>query len=192
MDSETFDGLLDRVRNGDTEAAESLVREFEDAARRVARGRLRDTGLREVVDSMDVTQSVWLNFFVRATAGGMDVETPEQLAALLGTMVRNKVVDHVRHHTAAKRDARRTENQSFGSAPVADDATTPSTKAERHDLLAEFERQLPEEDRRILALRQEGRRWEEIGETLGENADALRKRFQRNTDRIAARLGLQE
>ena len=41
--------------------------------------RLADARLGNLLDSMDICQSVLTSFFVRAAAGQYDLETPEQL-----------------------------------------------------------------------------------------------------------------
>ncbi len=107
MECETFRELLERVRTGDAGAAEQLVRAYEPEIRRYARMRLTDSRLRHALESVDVCQSVLANFFVRAAAGVLDPEGPEQMLKLLATMVRNKVLDHARKQNAARRDQRR-------------------------------------------------------------------------------------
>ena len=54
-----------RVRQGDEQAAEELVRRYEAEIRLEVRGwlRLRNPGLRRVFDSMDICQSVLASFF---------------------------------------------------------------------------------------------------------------------------------
>src|ERR1700736_436515 len=107
MEAETFQGLLRRVRAGDAGAAEQLVRTYEPEVRRYARMRLTDSRLRRVLESVDICQSVLANFFVRAAAGSLGLERPEQLLKMLAAMVRNRVIDHARKQQAACRDQRR-------------------------------------------------------------------------------------
>src|SRR5271165_2325643 len=118
MEHETFQGLLGRVRAGDAAAAEQLVRAYEPEIRRYARMRLTDSSLRRVLESVDVCQSVLANFFVRAAAGSLDVEGPEQMLRMLAAMVRNKVIDHARKQNAACRDQRRQEGLDAESGAV--------------------------------------------------------------------------
>jgi len=90
-DDPTFRDLILRVRSGDEQAAADLVRRYEPTIRRTVRVRLRNLRLRRVLDSMDVCQSVLLNFFVRVAAGQFELDTPNQLLKLLATMARHKV-----------------------------------------------------------------------------------------------------
>src|SRR5262249_7578391 len=82
-------------------AAAELVRRYEPAVRRVARVRLGAAHLQRLLDSMDVCQSVFASFFVRAALGQFDLDTPEQLLKLLVSMSRRKVIDQVRGAGAA-------------------------------------------------------------------------------------------
>src|SRR5262249_43378354 len=120
----SFALLMRRVRAGDEAAAAELVRRYEPTIRRVARGRLADTRLRGLSDSMDVCQSVLGSFFVRAALGQFDLQTPEQLLNLLVSMSRRKVADVAREAGAARRDYRR-EQAGAEQAPVFDRGATP-------------------------------------------------------------------
>src|SRR5207247_5024880 len=94
-DDNLFQNLIGRVRAGDQDAATELVRSYEPAIRRAVRFRLKDTRLRQHLDSMDICQSVLASFFVRAALGQFELEESEQLLKLLTTMVRNKVANQV-------------------------------------------------------------------------------------------------
>jgi RNA polymerase sigma-70 factor (ECF subfamily) len=106
-----FPELILRVRAGDADAAAEVVRRYEPEIR-------TDPGLRRLLDSMDVVQSVLGNCFVRAAAGQFDLERPEQLLKLLVTMARNKLRDQVSYHRAARRDQRRVEPDTEPLCPV--------------------------------------------------------------------------
>src|SRR6516162_9738037 len=91
-----FQELIGRVRAGDEAAAAELVRLYEPAIRRAARIRLADSHLRRLFDSMDISQSVFASFFLRAALGQYELEDPSQLLRLLVTMSRKKLTDHLR------------------------------------------------------------------------------------------------
>ena len=84
----SFQDLIRRIRAGDEKAAAQLVQTYEPAIRRAARVRLLDTRLQRLFDSMDISQSVFASFFVRAALGQYELEKPEQLMKLLVTMSR--------------------------------------------------------------------------------------------------------
>src|SRR5271170_4076204 len=87
--------FIRRIREGDEQAAEELVRRYEPEIRLEVRGwlRLRNPGLRRVFDSMDICQSVLASFFARAAVGDFDLDEPPQLIRLLVGMARKKVAE---------------------------------------------------------------------------------------------------
>ncbi len=188
----SFQELIRRARSGDGEAAEELVRRYEPTIRRTVHIHLRDARLRRLLDSMDICQSVFKSFFVRAASGQYQLETPEQLLALLVTMARNKLAGHARKPQVQRRDQRR-----GGTAGVADSAITapgadPSQQVAAQDLLHEFRKRLSPEERLLADQRAQGREWAEIAAQQGRSPDALRKRLERALQRVARQLRLDE
>jgi RNA polymerase sigma-70 factor (ECF subfamily) len=146
-----FAELFRRVRAGDADAAEALVREYEPEIRREVRLRLTDPKLRRVLDSMDVCQSVLGNFFVRATLGQFDLESPQQLLGLLTTMARHKVIDHQRRQRVRAVGERALSALTPGSdgREPAHPGPSPSSAVARSELLAEVRRRMTAEERQL-------------------------------------------
>ena len=65
--------------------------------------RLHDPRLYRLFDSMDICQSVFSSFFVRAALGQYELDQPVQLLRLLTAMSRKKLIDHAREQQAARR-----------------------------------------------------------------------------------------
>ena len=84
-----FTEFVRRIRAGDAQAAEELVRSYETAVRVVIRAQLTDPNLRRQFDSLDVCQSVLASFFFRVAAGQFDLREPGDLSALLTRMARH-------------------------------------------------------------------------------------------------------
>jgi RNA polymerase sigma-70 factor (ECF subfamily) len=186
----SFTDLIRRVRNGDAEAAALLVRHYGPAVRRVVRIRLVGHRLRQVLDSMDIYQSVLGSFFVRAALGQYDLQTPEHLLKLLTTMVRNKVISQDRHEQALGRRPGHGEVVEWdGQEPAARDPS-PSQQAAVRELFQKFCAQLSAEERQLMDLRAQGKSWEEIAAELGGTPDAHRMRLGRIADRAARQFGL--
>src|SRR5260370_8371739 len=82
-DGNCFEVLIRRVRAGDDKAAEEIVRRYEPSIRLAIRARLTDPGLRRLLDSVDICQSVLGSFFVRAAHGQYYLEKEGQLMNLL-------------------------------------------------------------------------------------------------------------
>jgi RNA polymerase sigma-70 factor (ECF subfamily) len=199
--NDEFQVLLGRVRDGDAQAAEELVRRYEPAIRRAARVRLVDTRLNRLLDSMDICQSVMASFFVRTALGQFELETPEQLLKLLATMTRNKLANQVKGHGASRRDFRRVVDRTGGRDEssagagiegLAGPDRTPSSEVAHRELLEEARRRLSREERSLLEQREQGREWTDIAAELGSSPEAIRKRLTRAIDRVARELGLDQ
>src|SRR6516165_10390683 len=152
----TFDGLIDRVRAGDQDAAADLVKLYEPEIRRAVRYRLADARLGTLLESMDICQSVLKSFFVRAAAGQYELNTPQQLLALLATMARNKLYSQARRHQARSRDRRRDASGGLDEEGLVDPGPSPSREVAARDLLDEVRRRLAPDERRLMDLRNQG------------------------------------
>jgi RNA polymerase sigma factor (sigma-70 family) len=188
----SFEELMRRVRAGDGQAAEELVRRYEPTIRRVVRVRLVDERLQRLFDSMDVCQSVFGSFFVHAALGDYELATPEQLLALLVSMGRKKVIDKARRAGAARRDYRRhSEGAEDREKHWAADDPSPSRQVADRELLQEVRRRLTDAEREIADRRAAGMNWPQIAAELGGTPDALRKQLSRGVDRVSQELGLE-
>ena len=116
-----FRDLIAQIRAGNEAAAAELVRLYEPAIRRAARIRLTDSRLRRLFDSMDISQSVFASFFVRAALGQFELSDPSQLLRLLVSMSRKKLADHARKETAERRDYRRARSVGPNDASLFSD-----------------------------------------------------------------------
>jgi RNA polymerase sigma factor (sigma-70 family) len=187
-----FQDLIRRIREGEEAAAAELVRLYEPAIRRAARIRLADSNLRRLLDSMDISQSVFASFFVRAALGQYELDKPEHLLSLLVAMSRKKLADHVRRQAAARRDYRRVRNGALERAGGPASDSSPSQEAATTELVHEFRKRLAEDERRLAEKRACGQSWAHIAAEEGGSAEALRKKLARAIDRISQELGLHD
>jgi RNA polymerase sigma factor (sigma-70 family) len=186
-----FQDLIQRIRAGDEAAAAELVRLYEPAIRRAARIRLADSNLRRLFDSMDISQSVFASFFVRAALGQYELDKPERLLGLLVAMSRKKLADHARQQAAARRDYRRIRNGiDEGMLPAL--GSSPDQRVATNELIDEFRKRLSQDERRLAEQRALGRGWDQIAAEEGGSAEALRKQLARAIDRISQELGLRD
>ncbi|MCA9185202.1 MAG: sigma-70 family RNA polymerase sigma factor [Planctomycetales bacterium] len=188
--NDSFDDFLQRIRIGDARAAEEFVRRYEPLIRREVRLRWEDERLSRLFDSQDVTQSVLASFFLRATAGQYDLQSPEQLAGLLLTMARNKMASRARHSHRQCRDSRRQVSTDHAVHIISEKDDNPAELVAGQELIAEFRARLTAEESQLSQMRQEGRTWTEIAEALGGSAEARRMQLNRAVDRIAQELGI--
>ena len=189
VEGASFQDLVRRIRAGDNDAATELMRRYEPAVRRIARVRLGSAHLRHLLDSLDICQSVFASFFVRAALGDLELDSPERVLKLLGAMTRRKVVDQVRKASAARRDYRRDEGVRDADHWVAADPA-PSEQVATEELLHEFRRRLSADERRLAEQRAAGWDWPTIAAECGGSPEALRKQLARAVDRVCAELGL--
>jgi RNA polymerase sigma factor (sigma-70 family) len=185
-----FDAVWQRVLARDEEAARQFVLHFEPEIRRVVRVRLTDPRLRQMVDSMDVCQSVFGKFFSYLHDRDLAKESPENLLALLVTMVQNKIRDLARRQKAQRRDVRRkvSWDDSLVQMWLVDDQPTPDSVVSRQELLRLIESHLSVDEREIAEMRASGWSWLSIGEKMNQSSENLRKKLERALARIRAEL----
>ena len=191
LDDVAFLELLERVRARDQQAAADLVRLYEPELRRIVRVRLGGAHLRRLMDSVDICQSVFSNFFVRASAGQFELATAEQLLKLLVTMACNRVNDLYRKQQAARRVDRHLKPSGHEDLErVAAPGPAPAQQVALRELYDAVRRLLSDEDRYLADQRGLGRDWAELAAELNDSPEALRKRLSRALDRAARQLGL--
>jgi RNA polymerase sigma-70 factor (ECF subfamily) len=190
MSDPAFAELLRRVRQGDAQAAQELVRRYEPAIRLAVRARLTSPALRRQLDSADICQSVLASFFLRASAGQYDLADPSQLVGLLVRMAQNKLAGQARFHRRRCRAA-----AAVAGLDEAAGQATPEPGPERvvagRDLLEALRARLSPEERELARRRGGGQGWAEIAAALGGSATGRRMQLKRAIDRVAAQLGLE-
>jgi RNA polymerase sigma-70 factor (ECF subfamily) len=188
-DSPTFLELIQLVREGDEQAAGELVRQYEPELRRFVRYRLSDRSLRKLLDSIDVTQSVFAKFFFQLEQGRFDLDNPRQLINLLTTMASNRLCDHYRNTQRLKRNPVEAAGQRCPEESVPDGAPDPVDAIMSRELVDVFRARLDQAEQELLDRRMDGCGWKEIADLQGESPEALRKRLTRAIDRAATELG---
>jgi len=187
----SFSALMRRVRAGGDAAASELVARYGPAIRRAVRVRLRDPRLQRLFESVDICQSVFASFFVRAALGQYELETPDQLLRLLATIARNKLASQARRESAGRRDRGRVA-AGVGVESYPAPGESPSRQVAAKELLDEARIRLSAEERELLEQRALGVSWAEIAAGRGGRPDALRVRLARAVARVTRELGLDE
>jgi RNA polymerase sigma factor (sigma-70 family) len=187
-----FEELIRRVRAWDQEAAAELVRRYEPAIRRAVRFRLAGARLGNLLDSMDVCQSVLRSFFVRAASGQYSLETPDQVLKLLTAMARNKLASQARRQHSQRRDNRRASPIAERESRLVAPGDSPSAAMVVRDLQQEVRRRLAPDEWQLLELRTQGHNWTAIAAQVGGGAESLRKKLARAIDRVVHELGLDD
>ena len=189
-EQDLFADFIRRVRAGDELAAEELLRKFEPIVRRELRLNMTDRRMGRSVDSMDICQSIWSSFFLRAATGQFDLDTPNHLVKLLMSMVKHKLASQARQQHRQKRDVGRIEPDGSRVDDLSDQhQDTPSAIVSGQELLIVMERKLSSEERQIAELRRQGFSWAEVADQLGGTSQARRMQMDRAADRVAKQLG---
>jgi RNA polymerase sigma-70 factor (ECF subfamily) len=192
MASETpFPELMAKLRGGDEEAAREFLKRYEPYVRRFARQKLTNLDLRREFDSIDICQSVLGAFFVRASLGQFELDTPQDLLRLLAVMARNKVREKARRKQTQGRDGRREERVPIEDLPLAGRDGAPSEIVSGRDLVQTCRNRLSDEERYLVDQRTQGLSWKAIAQNIGGQPDALRMKFKRALDRVAHEMGLE-
>ncbi len=187
-----FQNLIHRIRLRDDEAAREFVERYEKVIRRVIRIHLRDQRLRQVMDSMDVCQSVLASFFVRTALGQYDLSTPEHLINLLTTITKNKLTNQIHRHRAQRRDVLRNLTIETEGVQIADRASDPSEQASAREILEQVRLRLTPDERYLADQRSLGQSWVELANELGATDVALRKKLTRALNRVLCELGFED
>lgn len=183
-----FTELLTRVRSGDADAANEIVRQYESLIRVAVRTRLSDPRLRRQLDSLDVCQSVLVSFFIHAATGAYDLQEPAQLVALLTKMAQNKLAMRARSQFRQRRDTRRTIELAGDTLGLASSVPGPDQQVAGRELLDRALSMMTPDMREVAARRMEGESWANIAAALGGTADARRKQFERSISMISEAL----
>ena len=189
-EGQQFRELIRKVRDRDPEASRELVTRNESVIRRVIRIRMRDAGMRRLLDSTDICQSVLASFFIRTPLGQYEIETPGQLLNLLTAIARNKLTNQAQRLRARRRDIRRDTGAGDDGPPIADDASDPGEQASARELLEKVRERLDPQERYSAEQRALGRGWQELADELGGTDVALRKKLTRTLNRVMAGLGI--
>jgi RNA polymerase sigma-70 factor (ECF subfamily) len=172
-----FNALMQRLRNGDNDAACELLDKYGEHILRFVRRKLHKQ-LRSKFDSVDFVQAVWASFF--ADLPDNDFDRPQALMAFLITLAQHKLVEAVRQRLGtAKYDVTREHPLDGRDAGPTDGLAgrepTPSQVALANDEWREMVTSLPRQYQHMLALLREGHTHQEIADALGVNERTIRR-----------------
>jgi RNA polymerase sigma-70 factor (ECF subfamily) len=185
--------LLARARGGDHDALGSLLEEYREYLRVLARARIgRDLQVR--LDASDLVQEALLEAHrdFRQFLGQTEAELTVWLRRIL---VRN-LADQLKHHQSQKRNFQREQPLAVlalqAHEALAAPLSTPSAHAARREqavLLASALAQLSEDYREVVTMRHlEGKNFDEIATALGRSSGAVRMLWMRALERLGVLL----
>ena len=110
--ADPLDSLLEKLGQGDPDAAEEVFRAYEPYLRLVVRRQLSEN-LRAKFDSMDIVQSVWADVLVGFRRAAWNFQDAAHLKAFLVRVAKHRLIDRFRqHHRAIEHE------RSFNSAEL--------------------------------------------------------------------------
>ena len=172
MNADPLDELLERLCQGDAQAAEQVFVAYEPYLRTLVRHSL-PAPLRAKFDSLDVVQSVWVQVLRALREGAWEVTDRARLRALLVTVARRRLVSGYRRHgTALEREQR--DGADLDVLPAARQPR-PSEVAQANDLWERMLALCPPEHHDVLRLRREGLRLEDIAARTGLHEGSVRR-----------------
>jgi RNA polymerase sigma factor (sigma-70 family) len=184
-----FRSLMECVRQGSDDAAWQLVDRYGEALRRAVRRALNDK-LRSKFDSLDFVQIVWKSFFAKRVSVDR-FQAPEDLAAFLVAMARNKVRMEIRRRFRAERydvsrERRLTPPNDGPGLDVPDKQPGPMEVVIARERWNMMLHEQPPHYRRIIQLRLQGYTNQEIADALNLDERTVRRFLKRLLKATAA------
>jgi RNA polymerase sigma-70 factor (ECF subfamily) len=184
MNTPSLDTLLEKLANGESEAAERVFRDYEPFLRAMVRRKLTPM-LRAKFDSMDVVQSVWADVLKGYREEGWQFNDPEHLKAFLARVTYNHFATHCRRNrTAIEREQPLYEDESLAEA--ASGQPRPSQIAQAEELWMMLMDLCPPAHRLILELKGQGVPLAEIAERTGLHESSVRRILYDLAKKLAA------
>jgi len=181
-DSSEFRQLMERLRQGDPSAAETVVSRYGQHIAHAVRRRIRSRHILALYDTDDCVQSVWAAVFDNVDRLAR-LESPQDLIRFLSHLACCRLVDCHRRLYADRQDVSRNVplpgSESADRMSLADHDPTPSQAAEFRDEWDHTLNQLPSERKRILEMYRDGHTSSEIADVTGRTGRGIRYILQR-------------
>jgi RNA polymerase sigma factor (sigma-70 family) len=183
MSDEHLDELIQRLNDGDIDAAERAFLAYEPYLRMAVRRQLNGP-LRSKLDSMDIVQSVWADVLCGFREAGWRFADRAHLRAFLTRVACNRLIDRRRqHHRALEREQPLTE-VSPKDLPRSSQPR-PSEVAQVHELWERMLENCPPAHREILLLRRQGLPLTEVAARSGLHEGSVRRILYKLARRLA-------
>lgn len=192
--NESFEVLLNRIRQGDEQAIATLVDTYGSHLIRAVRKTLC-TEIRSKFDSHDFVQAVWASVFA-APDRLKRIQDPAQLVGLLKVMARNKVVDENRRRTQSQRHSVYQEQQlpmdRQGQDQLLSSAPGPVELAIAREEWGKLLEGYPEHYKQIATLKLAGQTNRAVALQLGVNEKTVRRVLKRLQQSAESRQGAED
>lgn len=180
------EALLDRMRDGDREAAAQFITRYDSRIRRRIRGKLNPS-MRRLFDSQDILSTVGRRLDQYVRAGSLEAESERQLWALVFRMAVNAVIDKSRMYRRlqqAEGPDGMFAQEILRRLRAAEQSESDGVEIELENVLKMF---MDETDRDILTHWLNGFRLNDIAVSIGMAPTGVRKRWQKIRERLQTR-----
>jgi RNA polymerase sigma factor (sigma-70 family) len=173
MSDDYLDDLIDRLNDGDVDAAERVFLAYEPYLR-VAVSRQLNGPLRSKLDTMDIVQAVWADVLAGFRDSGWRFSDRGQLRAFLLTLARNRLIDRRRHFRRAIERERPLDEADPRDLP-ATNQPRPSEVVQGQELWFRMLDRCPPQHRELLRLKRQGLTLAEIATRTGLHEGSVRR-----------------
>lgn len=172
-DEHHLDDLIDRLNDGDVDAAERVFLAYEPYLR-MAVSRQLSGGLRAKLDTMDIVQAVWADVLTGFRDAGWRFADRGQLRAFLLTLARNRLIDRRRHFRKAIERERPLDEAAPGDLHETR-LPRPSEVVQGQELWSRMLEECPPQHREMLRLKRQGLTLTEIAGRIGLHEGSVRR-----------------
>ncbi len=180
--------LVERIRNGDDDAATTLYDRYADRVKWFVKTRASDQ-LKHQVEPEDIVQSIFKSVFKGMESRGYDAPQGGTLWHLIAVVAIHKVRKNASRRNAAMRDFRRTE--SLDSLDVAQVNEVESVH-EMEFAVREAIESLSPQEQAVVNLRLQNYSVEEIAKQIGCSPRTVERRLQLVRVGLSEALGLSD
>ncbi|WP_437191077.1 sigma-70 family RNA polymerase sigma factor [Planctomicrobium sp. SH527] len=139
-------------------------------------------GLQGRIDRSDLVQETLIRGFTQKDR--FRGTTSNEFVVWLRQILQNIAIDAIRHHTTAKRDARRSTESVEILVSQEDSPSQNLGQQEEFERIAIAMSQLTPDQRQVVELRSKGMAFKEIGEQTGRTEDATRRIWGRGVAKL--------
>jgi RNA polymerase sigma factor (sigma-70 family) len=183
VNTELLEVLLEKMRAGDSQAAEQVFVAFEPELRLLVRRQL-SRRLRTKFDSIDVVQSVWVHVLRDFRDSGCGITSPAHLRNFLVRVASNCLTDRLRHYrTGLEREQPLLDGD--GACAPAVHQPRPSEVAQANDLWETMLANCPREHHDLLQLKRQGLPLAAIAARTGLHEDSVRRVLRKLARQLA-------
>lgn len=179
--------IIDIIINGDSRDASMFYKSFDHIIRYSTGNKIRQYSLHRFVDLEDISQAVFVKFFIYASRNVIEFKDEYHLARLIKQMTNNHIIDEIRKHSC---QILLLNPDADPDSQVANQNPSPDSEMILREIETEIRRRLTAEEGWLLNQRLAGRTWKQISDECGKTMESIKKQIYRANIRISAELDM--